>query len=122
MRIGEVADRAAVNVATRCYYERRGRLPEPPRTPTGHRQYDEETVRFIRAVKQAQGLGFTLVEIEEYLRLSQRRAGSASRELRVRLATKIDEVDAKIASLRRVRDDLARVLGCACDSLDHCTC
>src|SRR5207249_9098749 len=56
------------------------------------------------------------------LRLSRRRAGSASEELRVRLATKIDAVDARIASLRRVRDDLARVLGCACESLDHCTC
>jgi hypothetical protein len=38
------------------------------------------------------------------------------------LAAKIDEVDAKIASLHRVREDLARVVGCACDSLDHCTC
>ncbi|HKP17226.1 MAG TPA: MerR family transcriptional regulator [Gaiellaceae bacterium] len=122
MRIGELAERAGVNVETLRYYERRGLLPEPVRTPRGHRRYGEETVRFVRAVKEAQGLGFTLAEIEEYLRLSRRRAGSASEDLRIRLATKIDEVDVKIASLRRVRDDLARVLGCACDSLDHCTC
>jgi DNA-binding transcriptional MerR regulator len=122
MRIGEVAELAGVNIETLRYYERRGLLPEPPRTPTGHRRYDDETVRFVRAVKEAQGLGFTLAEIEEYLRLARRRHGRASQELRIRLATKIDEVDAKIASLRRVRDDLARVLGCACDSLDHCTC
>jgi len=38
------------------------------------------------------------------------------------VAAKIGEVDAKIASLRRVREELARVLGCACDSLDRCTC
>jgi len=38
------------------------------------------------------------------------------------VAQKIDEVDSKIASLRRVREELARVVGCACDSLDHCTC
>jgi hypothetical protein len=42
--------------------------------------------------------------------------------MRVRLASKIDEIDAKLTSLRSIRGELARVLGCACDSLDHCTC
>jgi hypothetical protein len=77
-------------------------------------------VRFVRAIKEAQGLGFTLREIEEHLRLT--RQAAASDAMLVRIAAKIDQVDEKIASLRRVRDELARVLGCACDSLDHCTC
>src|SRR5690242_6636378 len=38
------------------------------------------------------------------------------------MAAKIDEIDARIAGLRRMREELARVVGCACDSLDHCTC
>jgi DNA-binding transcriptional MerR regulator len=104
MRIGELADRVGVNVETIRYYERRGLLPEPPRGPNGHRRYDEETVRFVRSVKEAQGLGFTLAEIEDYLRLSRHGSGRASQELRIRLAAKIDEVDAKVSSLRRVRD------------------
>src|SRR5437588_11036262 len=102
MRVGEVAERAGVNVETLRYYERRGLLPEPARTPRGHRRYDEETVRFVRAVKEAQALGFTLAEIEEYLRLARGRPGRASEQLRLRLARKIDQVDAKLASLRRV--------------------
>ena len=122
MRIGQLAQRAGVNVETLRYYERRGLLAEPPRGPNGHRRYDEETVRFVRAVKEVQGLGFTLAEIEEYLGLSRLGPGRASDELRVRLAAKIDEVDGKLITLHRVREDLARVLGCACDSLDHCTC
>jgi DNA-binding transcriptional MerR regulator len=122
MRVGEVAERAGVNVETLRYYERRGLLPEPARTPNGHRRYDEETVRFVRAIKEAQGLGFTLAEIEEYLRIVGRARGAASEALRVRLAAKIDEIDARLAALHRVRDQLARVVGCACDSLDHCTC
>jgi DNA-binding transcriptional MerR regulator len=122
MRIGEVARRAGVHVETLRYYERRGLLAEPARTPFGHRSYGEETVRFVRAVKEAQGLGFTLAEIEEYLRLARPASNSPSESMRVLLAAKIDEIDAKIASLRRVRADLSRVLGCACDSLDHCTC
>src|SRR2546423_7849107 len=120
MRIGEVAERAGVNIETLRYYERRGLLPEPVRSPSGHRSYDEHAVRFDRAIKETQSLGFTLAEIEEYLRLIRRR--SPSDTMRTRVAAKIDEIDAKIASLRRVREELGRVLGCACNSLDHCTC
>ena len=57
MKIGEVASRAGVNVETLRYYERRGLLPAPDREPSGHRRYDEETVRFLRAIKEAQALG-----------------------------------------------------------------
>jgi DNA-binding transcriptional MerR regulator len=120
MRIGEVARLAGVNVETLRYYERRGLIDEPARGINGHREYDDETVRFVKAVKEAQLLGFTLEEIAEHARLT--RAGRPHEAVRTRVAQKIDEVDAKIASLRRVREELARVVGCACDSLDHCTC
>ena len=121
MRVGEVAERAGVNVETLRYYERRGLLPAPHRDPSGHRRYDEDTVRLLRAIKEAQAVGFTLAEIGEYLRAS-RRSTSPSEVLRVRMAAKIDEIDGRIAGLRRMREELARVVGCACDSLDHCTC
>jgi DNA-binding transcriptional MerR regulator len=121
MRVGEVAARAGVNVETLRYYERRGLLPVPDRDPSGHRRYDEETVRFLRAIKEAQAVGFTLVEIGEYLRAAGR-SSSPSEALRVRMAAKIDEIDERIAGLRRIRGALATVVGCACDSLDHCTC
>src|SRR5204863_2149858 len=121
VRVGEVAARAGVNVETLRYYERRGLLPPPDREPSGHRCYDDETVRFLRAIKEAQAVGFTLAEIGEYLRAA-RRSAAPSEELRVRMAVKIDEIDARIAGLRRMREELARVVGCACDSLDHCTC
>src|SRR5690349_16278900 len=121
MRVGEVAERAGVNVETLRYYERRGLLPLPDRTPSGHRRYDEDTVRFLGAIKEAQAVGFTLAEIAEYLRAS-RRSGAPSEALRVRMAAKIDQIDARIAGLQRMREELARVVGCACTSLDHCTC
>jgi DNA-binding transcriptional MerR regulator len=110
-----------VNVETLRYYERRGLLPVPERTPSGHRRYDEETVRFLGAIKEAQAVGFTLAEITEYLRAA-RRSGLPSEVLRVRMAAKIDQIDARIAALQRMRDELARVIGCACASLNHCTC
>jgi redox-sensitive transcriptional activator SoxR len=121
VRVGEVAERAGVNVETLRYYERRGLLPAPERAPSGHRRYDEETVRFLVAIKEAQAVGFTLAEVAEYLRAA-RRSGSPSEALRVRMAQKIDQIDGRIAALQRMREELARVVGCACSSLDHCTC
>jgi DNA-binding transcriptional MerR regulator len=69
-------------------------------------------VRFLGAIKEAQGVGFTLAEIAEYLRAA-RRSGGPSEALRVRMAAKIDQIDARIAALRRMRGELARVVGCA---------
>ena len=71
-------------------------------------------MRFLGAIKEAQAVGFTLAEIAEYLRAA-RRSGAPSEALRVRMAAKIDQIDARIAALRRMRDELARVVGCACD-------
>jgi len=122
VRAGEVARRAGVNVETLRYYESRGLLPEPARMPGGHRRYGEETVRFLRAIKDAQAVGFTLSEIEDYLAVVRRGRVPAPQALRVRAAAKIDQIDARIAGLRRMREELARIAGCACDCLDHCTC
>jgi DNA-binding transcriptional MerR regulator len=110
MRIGEVAARANVNVETLRYYERRGLLPEPRRSVGGHRDYGEETVRFVCAVKEAQSLGFSLGEIEEYLRLSSRDPGRASEAARTRLEGKLSEVDGRISGLQTVRAGLTRAL------------
>jgi DNA-binding transcriptional MerR regulator len=117
-----VARRAGVNIETLRYYQRRGLLPEPARMPGGHRRYGEDTVRFVRAIKEAQEAGFSLAEIEDYLTVVRRGRVPAPDALRVRAAAKIDQIDARIAGLRRMRDELARIAGCACDSLDHCTC
>jgi DNA-binding transcriptional MerR regulator len=67
-----------VNVETLRYYERRGLLPAPERTPSGHRCDDEGTVRFLSAIKEAQAVGFTLAEIAEYLRAARRLRPSRS--------------------------------------------
>jgi len=75
----------------------------------------------LGAIKEAQAVGFTLAEIAEVMRAA-RRSAAPSEALRVRMATKIDQIDTRIAGLQRMRAELARVVGCACMSLDHCTC
>ena len=102
---GEVAERANVNIQTVRYYERRGLLPEPPRSSGGFRQYSPEHVSRIRFIKRAQDLGFTLEEARELLEL--RVTPDADRaDVRAVAEEKIDEVEAKIRDLQRIRDTL----------------
>jgi DNA-binding transcriptional MerR regulator len=121
VRIGEVAEQAGVNVETLRYYERRGLLPEPPRGEGGHREYGADAIRFVRAVKEAQSLGFSLAEIEEYLRLARRDPRAASETARERLVGKLEDADAAIAALRTRRAGLARALYEVWESLERST-
>ena len=109
----EVAGQAGVNVQTVRYYERRGLLPEPPRRPSGYRQYDAAHVKRIRFIKRAQDLGFTLAEIDELLSL-RAAPDASSRQVKRRTEEKIHEVDAKIRDLQQIRSTLVD-LAAACD-------
>jgi len=106
---GELAERAGVNVQTVRYYERRGLLPEPPRTSAGYRQYELDDARRIRFIQRAQELGFSLSEIEALLSLRanpEADKGSVKR----RAATKIDEIEDKIRDLRRIKGTLEELI------------
>lgn len=50
MKIGDLAERADVGVQTVRYYERRELLPEPDRTGSGYREYDEHDLRRLRFI------------------------------------------------------------------------
>ncbi|MFI5909111.1 MerR family transcriptional regulator [Dactylosporangium sp. NPDC051541] len=118
LRSGEVAERAGVNIQTLRYYERRGLLADPLRSPGGHRLYPPDTVALLTAIKAAQRLGFTLDEVADLLSRHRRTGGG----LQLRAADKLAEIDRRIADLTDVRDTLARVVVAGCDSLTNCTC
>ena len=108
----QVAARADVNLDTVRYYEKRGLVPEPSRTPAGYRQYGPEHVAHIRFIRRAQDLGFTLEEIRELLGL--RVVPGAGDEVREKTAEKVQEVDARIRDLQRIRAKLLE-LASACE-------
>jgi DNA-binding transcriptional MerR regulator len=108
----DVAERAGVNIHTVRYYEQRGLLPEPPRTPAGYRKYGQEHVAHIRFIKRAQDLGFTLEEIRELLDL--RAVPDAGADVRAKTEEKVQEIDGKIHDLQRIRAKLVELAG-ACE-------
>lgn len=109
---GEVAEHAGVNLQTVRYYERRGLIPEPPRTAGGFRQYGPEAVARIRFVKRAQELGFTLDEIEGLLDL-RADAGADAAEVKRLAEAKAADIADKIRDLERMKETL-EALAAAC--------
>ncbi len=106
LRIGQLAEQARVKVETVRFYERRGLIAEPERTPAGYRQYSFDTVRRIRFIKRAQDLGFSLSEITELLELrarSPRACSAVERKARDKIAL----VETKIRELESIKKALA---------------
>lgn len=109
MRTGELAAQAHVNSQTLRYYERRGLLREPARTPSGYRDYGDDAVRVVRFVKRAQQLGFTLDDIEDLLHLAEGGPDSCD-EARAMARGRIDDLQQRIDVLVGMRDALARLI------------
>lgn len=113
---GELAERSDVNVQTLRYYERRGLLPEPPRSESGYRQYSTSAVSRIRFIKRAQTLGFTLEQIGDLLALRVEPAQSCD-AVRSQALVHREEIERKIADLDRILGALDDLIA-ACEAQD----
>jgi MerR family mercuric resistance operon transcriptional regulator len=108
LKIGQLAQRTAVNLQTIRYYEREGLLPEPPRLSSGYRLYTESMVRRVRFIKRAQEIGFSLAEIRELLSL--RADGQRERnEVRAIAQAKIADIEDKMRTLKAMKTVLNRL-------------
>ncbi len=121
LRSGQVAGAAGVNLQTLRYYERRGLLAAPDRSPGGHRLYPEQAVTVLKVIKAAQRLGFTLDEVADLLRAGQYRHGRRPDSgLQARARAKLTEVEAKIADLQVIAGTLRAAVDAGCDDLVRC--
>ncbi|HHQ47612.1 MAG TPA: MerR family transcriptional regulator [Acidobacteria bacterium] len=108
MTIGRLARAAGVGVETIRYYERKGLIPEPPRTYSGYRKYPEEAVTRLRFIRRAKDLGFTLREIGELLELRADESTTCD-VVRARAAAKVADIEERIRSLEAMKTALERL-------------
>ncbi|MBY8873978.1 MerR family transcriptional regulator [Micromonospora sp. PLK6-60] len=121
LRSGQLADAAGVNPQTLRYYERRGLLAAPRRSPGGHRLYPPDTVTLLRIIKTAQRLGFTLNEVADLLAAGRHRhGGRPDIGLQARARAKLVEVEQRLADLTVIRDTLRAAISAGCDDLVAC--
>lgn len=114
MPIGRLAKSTDVKVTTIRFYEQIGLLPEPSRTHSDRRVYDEAAVRRLAFIKHARQLGFSVDAIRDLLDLADHpeRACEAANTI---AQDQLQAVEAKIAQLVALRGELRRMVSTQCN-------
>lgn len=127
MRIGELAEKTRTRPSALRYYEERGLLRPPERTPAGYRSYGDDTVQRLEFIDRARAAGFTLAQTAEILNV--RDAGhSPCGEVRDLLDQHLIEIEEQLTQLNLLRANIAELRehaartppeACAAESICH---
>src|SRR4051812_864986 len=109
LSVGELARQIGVSADTLRHYENAGVLPRPPRAANGYRRYPAEAVARVQLVRRALTVGFTLDELARVLRMRDR-GGIPCREVRQLAATKLHDLELRVAEHIALRDELRATL------------
>jgi MerR family redox-sensitive transcriptional activator SoxR len=119
LSIGEVAARSGVAPSALRFYERQG-LIQSARTDGNQRRYDRAVLRRIAFIQAGRAAGVALGEIRRSLD-GLPRSRTPSRKDWERLSNRWrDDLDARIETLRALRNRLTTCIGCGCLSIDQC--
>ena len=122
LTIGKVATLSKVTTDTLRYYEREGLISPAAKSSGGYRLYDNDAVRRVRFIKEAQRCGFTLTEIRDLLTLRASNAACCRDVRRIALEKKL-QLAAKVKAMRgmsKALDRLIAVCSGGSRSLDDC--
>lgn len=110
MLIAEVADRSGFSAATLRYYEQLNLLPEPHRTASGYRSYDESVLARLAFIAKAKMLGCSLEEIAELMPdWDGGRCAPVQDRLRELVTAKLGDTHVRVAELVAFTADLQRI-------------
>jgi MerR family redox-sensitive transcriptional activator SoxR len=119
LTIGELSERSGVAPSALRYYERLG-LIRATRTTGNQRRYQRTELRRVAFVRVSAQVGVPLEEIGAALAsLPDGRTPTKADWARLSRAWRT-RLDAQIALLQRLRDDLTGCIGCGCLSLKSC--
>ncbi|HWU89872.1 MAG TPA: MerR family transcriptional regulator [Kofleriaceae bacterium] len=122
MRVGELAKAVGKTVRAMHLYEELGLLEPRARSEGGFRLYGPEAVDRIHWIVKLQAIGFTLAEIQGFVRDFQR-AGSgreATARVRALFTEKQAQLREQITALQVIENDVSEALAYL-DSCQTCT-
>lgn len=119
LTVGEVAARSGVPVSTLHFYEAEG-LIRSRRTAGNQRRFPRGVLRRVAIIKVAQRTGIPLKEIAVALATLPEDHAPGMDDWRRLSARWRAELDARIARLTHLRDQLTDCIGCGCLSMQDC--
>ncbi|MGI9485047.1 MAG: redox-sensitive transcriptional activator SoxR [Geminicoccaceae bacterium] len=119
LSIGELAGRTGLAVSAIRYYETEG-LVSAERNAGGHRRFLRSDIRRLSFVLIAQQFGFSIDQIRAQLQTLPYERTPTKKDW-ARISHRFRRaLDAKMATLERLRDHLDGCIGCGCLSLRRC--
>lgn len=112
--IGEVVAHTGLAPSALRFYEQRGLIASAGRNGL-RRTYDADVLDRLALIACAREAGFGIAEIARFLS-----AGPHDRDLRDRMAVKVEELDVLIARLIRMRAGLRHAVNCDHEPLVAC--
>jgi DNA-binding transcriptional MerR regulator len=119
LTIGELSRRTGVKIPTIRWYEQAGLIDEPGRTAGNQRRYGAADLDRLAFIRHARDLGLGLEAIRELIDLGQHPDRPCADADRI-AATHLAGVRARIARLRRLEKELARIAACRGDRIGEC--
>ncbi len=120
MRIGDVATATGLETQAIRFYERKGLLPPPGRSPNGYRVYDASTITRLEFIRSGQGAGLTLAEIATILELRDD-GDTPCTHVRALLTAKLRDVHTRQQQLHALETELDTLIRRS-DQLDPADC
>ena len=121
MTIGMLASESKTNAQTIRYYEQLSLMPEPRRTDSNYRVYDEQAVLRLEFIRRAKKIGFSLKDIKMLLDLAGGQVQNCKR-VREFAESRLEKVKSQIShlvSMERAMADLVRQCKVS-DKIDCC--
>ena len=117
---GVLSKKTGVNGETIRYYEKIKLMPEPARSSSGYRVYDDSHLKRLSFIKRCRELGFTLKETAALLRLVDG-GNYTCAEIRDHTMTHLKDVDEKIRDLRKMQRTLRNMVSeCKGEMVPEC--
>lgn len=104
MQISELARQSGLSVDTIRFYEKKGLIDSQliQRKINNYRDYSTESLERLVLIQQAKRLGFTLAEIQEWIRDFESDRLTLDEKKRI-LGRKLDQIDERIEELREMK-------------------
>ena len=123
--IGQLAKLCDVSSDTLRFYEKNGLLKPAGRSDSGYRLYSEADLSRVKFILRSKAVGLSLDEIRELLDIRLEASQHSCAEVKAITQAKLDEVDRKMAELRRIRTALKKINDACCGHIDdnasHCS-
>lgn len=118
--IGELARESGCKPETVRYYERIGLLPSAPRNEGNQRRYTASAIRRLTFIRHARDFGFSVDAVRELLHMADMPT-MPCHEVDALAKRHLAEVEARLARLTALRDELQRMIGqCEGENIGQC--